>query len=158
MEGGVIVLFLLSLSATGAHGGAKFGMEREWQLWKTEHGKSYESQREELERHLVWLSNREYINAHNENKAKFGFTLSMNQFGDRVSIASIEVQVMTVCLQLQKDGEFAEQYLSQAAREPESQQAMAGVPLSSLRWSEDDSPQSVDWRQEGIITPVKDQV
>ena len=57
----------------------------EWQLWKTEHGKSYESQREELERHLVWLSNREYINAHNANSDVFGFTLSMNHFGDIVS-------------------------------------------------------------------------
>ena len=58
----------------------------EWDLWKTEHGKSYESQREELERHLVWLSNREYINAHNANSDIFGFTLSMNDFGDIVSL------------------------------------------------------------------------
>ena len=56
----------------------------EWQLWKTKHGKSYESQREELERHLVWLSNREYINAHNANSDVFGFTLVMNHFGDLV--------------------------------------------------------------------------
>ena len=56
----------------------------EWQLWKAQHGKSYESQREELERHLVWLSNREYINAHNANSHVFGFTLVMNHFGDLV--------------------------------------------------------------------------
>ena len=56
----------------------------EWDLWKTEHGKSYQS-REELERHLVWLSNREYINAHNANSDIFGFTLTMNHFGDIVS-------------------------------------------------------------------------
>ena len=61
----------------------------EWQLWKTEHGKSYESQREELERHLVWLSNREYINAHNANSDIFGFTLAMNHFGDMVVSSSI---------------------------------------------------------------------
>ena len=57
----------------------------EWQLWKTEHGKSYESQREELERHLVWLANREYINAHNKNADLFGFTLAINHLGDIVS-------------------------------------------------------------------------
>ena len=56
----------------------------EWQLWKTEHGKSYGSQREELERHLVWLANREYINAHNENAHILGFTLAMNHLGDIV--------------------------------------------------------------------------
>ena len=57
----------------------------EWQLWKGEHGKSYESQREELERHLVWLSNREYINAHNKNAHSSGYTLHLNQFSDWVS-------------------------------------------------------------------------
>ena len=56
----------------------------EWQLWKTEHGKSYGSQREELERHLVWLANREYINAHNDNAHILGFTLAMNHLGDIV--------------------------------------------------------------------------
>ena len=60
----------------------------EWQLWKTEHRKSYESQREELERHLVWLSNREYINIHNANSDVFGFTLAMNHLGDLVSFHS----------------------------------------------------------------------
>ena len=58
----------------------------EWQLWKTEHGKSYESQREELERHLVWLANREYINAHNKNAHVLGFTLAMNHLGDIVRV------------------------------------------------------------------------
>ena len=57
----------------------------EWQLWKSQHGKSYGSQREELERHLVWLSNREYINAHNANSDVFGFTLELNHLGDMVS-------------------------------------------------------------------------
>ena len=57
----------------------------EWQLWKTEHGKSYESQREELERHLVWLANREYINAHNNNAHTLGFSLHLNAFADLVS-------------------------------------------------------------------------
>ena len=61
----------------------------EWQLWKTEHRKSYESQREELERHLVWLANREYINAHNKNADLFGFTLAMNHFGDMVRTLDI---------------------------------------------------------------------
>ena len=63
----------------------------EWHLWKTEHGKSYESQREELERHLVWLSNREYINAHNKNAHILGFTLAMNHLGDIVSLCILHM-------------------------------------------------------------------
>ena len=67
----------------------------EWQLWKSQHGKSYGSQREELERHLVWLSNREYINAHNANSDMFGFTLELNHLGD---IVSCQLMQNLVCI------------------------------------------------------------
>ena len=58
-----------------------------WQAWKTEHGKNYSSQLEELDRHLVWLSNKKYIDAHNANEEYFGFGLAMNSFGDLVTSA-----------------------------------------------------------------------
>ena len=56
----------------------------EWHLWKTEHGKSYQSQREELDRHLVWLSNRELVETHNKNADHHGYSLALNHFGDLV--------------------------------------------------------------------------
>lgn len=62
----------------------KFQFVEEWNLWKGEHDKSYSSQLEELERHLVWLSNKKYIEQHNANSHIFGFTLKMNHFGDMV--------------------------------------------------------------------------
>ena len=43
------------------------------------------SKQEELERHIIWLSNKKYIEEHNANTDKFGYTLSLNQFGDLVS-------------------------------------------------------------------------
>lgn len=58
---------------------------KEWHLWKTEHSKSYEDEREELRRHAIWVSNMEYIEHHNEHADKHGFTLKMNHFGDLVS-------------------------------------------------------------------------
>ena len=76
----VVVLALVSL----ALGAPRFQLSEEWQLWKTEHGKSYESQREELERHVIWQSNRKYIEAHNQNAHIMGFTLKMNHLGDMV--------------------------------------------------------------------------
>ncbi len=63
-----------------------FQFVEEWNLWKGQHEKSYASQLEELERHLVWLSNKKYIEQHNANSHVFGFTLAMNHFGDLVSI------------------------------------------------------------------------
>ena len=65
----------------------------EWQMWKSQHSKSYGSLREELDRHLVWLANREYINAHNKTSHIFGFTLAMNHFGDMVRPMVITISV-----------------------------------------------------------------
>ena len=61
-----------------------FQYVEEWNLWKDDHDKAYGSQLEELERHLVWLSNKKYIEQHNANSHLFGFTLAMNHFGDMV--------------------------------------------------------------------------
>ena len=79
----LVVLSTLLLLATSA----PFHYERveEWNLWKTQHRKEYSSQLEELERHLVWLSNKKYIDAHNANEDFMGFRLAMNMFGDMVS-------------------------------------------------------------------------
>ena len=158
MDGGFLLVLLFSLTTEIACGEQKIELWREWELWKMEHGKSYESQKEELERHLVWLSNREYINAHNKNAESFGFALSVNQFADRVSKTQM-LHNLTMCTHPpQQDGEFAEQYLSQRTSEPSSHQVLTDELLVSLGWSKDDNPEYVDWRQEGIVTPVKDQV
>ncbi len=62
----------------------RFAFVEEWQLWKSAHSKQYLSQKEELEKHLVWLSNREYILGHNANADIFGYSLELNHFGDMV--------------------------------------------------------------------------
>ena len=76
----VVSLVLLCEAAVDVH----YEFVEEWQLWKTQHGKSYESKREELERHLVWLSNRKYIESHNNYADVFGYKVAMNIFGDLV--------------------------------------------------------------------------
>ena len=79
-----VAVFLVCSVLAVVSGEVQYQHPEEWQLWKTEHWKSYQSQREELDRHLVWLSNREYINSHNANSHIFGFTLAMNHLGDIV--------------------------------------------------------------------------
>ena len=56
----------------------------EWNTWKITHGKGYSSEQEEQERHLTWLSNKKYIDAHNMYADYVGFRLAMNVFGDMV--------------------------------------------------------------------------
>ena len=45
----------------------------------------YGTVQEELQRHAVWQANKKFIDEHNQNADKFGYTLAMNDFGDMVS-------------------------------------------------------------------------
>ena len=56
----------------------------EWSSWKTTHRKKYSTSLQDLERYVVWRSNKAYINYHNSFASTFGFYLSMNKFGDMV--------------------------------------------------------------------------
>ena len=60
-------------------------LSSDWHLWKSTHGKDYSSFREELYRHVIWQSNKRFIEAHNTFNYTFGYTLAMNQMGDLVS-------------------------------------------------------------------------
>lgn len=76
----VLLCHLVALTAA-AEG---FQFVEEWMQWKTKHQRSYSAEREELERHRVWLANREYVLTHNTNWELHGYTLSLNQFADLV--------------------------------------------------------------------------
>ncbi len=77
----LVLLSLIGLAASRAH----YELLEEWNLWKDQYGRSYGSEEEDLERHIVWLSNKKYIEQHNANDHIFGYTLAMNHFGDMVS-------------------------------------------------------------------------
>lgn len=80
----VLSVTVISLSAKSQY---RYQFIEEWKLWKTEHSKYYESEREEIERHTVWLSNREYIYQHNVNHKAgvLGYKLALNKFADMVN-------------------------------------------------------------------------
>ena len=44
----------------------------------------YSSDEEELQRHMIWEANKNYVDNHNQNAEVFGFTLAMNKFADMV--------------------------------------------------------------------------
>ena len=77
-----LIFFIAALAAAEV----QFQHPEEWKLWKAQHCKSYQSDLEELEKHLLWLSNKRYIDGFNANSEIFGFKLNMNQFGDMVSV------------------------------------------------------------------------
>lgn len=77
----LVYLFSILL---GALASSSLDFAEEWHMWKVRHGKWYLSEREELERHSVWLANREYITNHNMKADQHGYTLALNHFGDLV--------------------------------------------------------------------------
>lgn len=67
------------------HLGSSLKFHKEWTVWKAEHAKMYSCDKEEVQKHSVWLANRELIEEHNKKADEKGFTLKMNHFGDMVS-------------------------------------------------------------------------
>ena len=61
-------------------------LKLEWESWKSTHEKTYEHEREESERSVVWMNNKKLIDTHNAVVEDNGYTLAMNEFGDMVGI------------------------------------------------------------------------
>ena len=79
----VVVKLASSFDERGSH---VYQFVEEWHLWKNAHGKNYDSYHEELEKHMVWLANRAYVEHHNIN-ARTGFysyEVKLNHFADLV--------------------------------------------------------------------------
>ena len=75
----VLVLALVALAA------AEFEYTQEFQDWKVKYNKVYETKDLELRRQIIWESNKKFVENHNANADKFGFTVAMNEFADLVS-------------------------------------------------------------------------
>ena len=67
---------LLSVSAQG------LSVNGQWQQWKREHKKLFDTEEEESRRFGIWKSNLAAIEEHNGQN--HSFTLEMNHFGDLV--------------------------------------------------------------------------
>jgi len=105
----------------------------EFQEWKAEYGKSYATPSEEAYRLKVFHENMNFIESH-DAEAK-GYTVGMNQFGD---LTVAEFSAMVNGLRMPKE------------KKSNVDPALAKVDLLGL-------PPSVDWRQKGVVTPIKNQ-
>ncbi len=109
-------------------------MDVHWSNYKAVHGKNYG--KEETVRRLIWEANMKYINQHNEeaDNGVHTFTLAMNKYGDMTS------------------EEFGAMY-NGYNKTGELKKTQGQV----YKLSGSANPDSVDWRTQGYVTPVKDQ-
>ena len=110
-----------------------FDYTTEWEMWKMEHGKSYASNDEEIFRHTIFEANKKYVDEHNANAARWGYTLATNKFADMDA------------------AEFSRIYNGYLGHEKRSNFTRKFVPTTN------DIPTTMDWREKGAVTGVKNQ-
>lgn len=138
-----IALALVSMAGAGA-----IQYPQEWHLWKSEHGVTYTDELEELRRHITWLSNKAYIDRHNEYSDTFGYTLKMNHLGDMTS------------------REFVESYMCVGQHSNTRMNASDMITAKNAhlfqeyRPVQDSSglPEEIDWRTSGAVSNIEDQL
>jgi len=109
----------------------------EWELYKQRFNKLYETVQDESHRRMIWEGNYKKIVQHNQEalSGKHTFTMKMNQFGDLTN-EEFRRQVNGFNASLSTIKESERQYY---------------VPKNVQ------IPDSVDWRTQGYVTPIKDQ-
>ncbi|XP_020781202.2 procathepsin L-like [Boleophthalmus pectinirostris] len=123
------------------HSCASVSMEHlEFHAWKIKFGKSYSSPSEEARRRDVWLRNRELVLEHNmlADQGVKSYRLGMNYFAD-LENHEYRSLVSQGCLR------------SFNSSLPRHDSTFLHTPDLI------DPPPSVDWREKGYVTPVKDQ-
>lgn len=131
----VVCVSLLTLVSAASFGNEDF----EFHDWKIKFEKSYSSSSEEAYRKNVWLKNRKYVIAHNmlADQDLKSFRLGMTYFAD---LENEEYRKMIL-------GGCLKEYKSKQNESTTEQVIEVGVSV----------PSSIDWRQKGYVTPVKNQ-
>lgn len=131
-----IILFcvFVAVHATGLTHRDVF--ESEWAEFKARFEKIYEDVREESFRAKIFMENKFKIAKHNQlaNKGHKSYLLAMNEFGDRLH------------------HEFITTMNGYRGDSPKTANGSSFLVPSNLAL-----PKNVDWRQEGYVTPVKNQ-
>ena len=125
------VFVLLALLVVYA---SAFDYTTEWEEWKRQYGRQYDTDKEELHRHTVWESNKKYVENHNANANKWGYTLETNEFADLES------------------SEFVALYNGYRGKPFTNATRRLYIPPRGFK-----APTSMDWRTKGAVTGVKNQ-
>ncbi|XP_078123881.1 cathepsin K-like isoform X2 [Sander vitreus] len=111
-------------------------LNKEWEEWKIKHGKVYDNQTEIVFRRAVWEKNTQLVLRHNQEASagKQSFTMGLNHLAD---MTSEEINEKLNGLKREEPIHFRNG-------------TFKGVSGLSM-------PQSVDWRKNGLVSPVQNQ-
>ncbi|CAK6949333.1 procathepsin L-like [Scomber scombrus] len=112
-------------------------LNKVWEEWRINHQKVYANQTEHVFRRAVWEKNMKLVLRHNQEASagNHSFTLGLNHLAD---MTAEEVSEKLNGLKLEDPVEF---------RNNTFIKDLSGLTL----------PQSVDWRKEGLVSPVRNQ-
>ncbi|XP_072020270.1 cathepsin K-like [Amphiura filiformis] len=115
-------------------------VDKNWEMWKDEHSKKYVDKHDELKRRVIWEDNIKKINLHNLEHilGMRSFTLRMNSYGDLAPEEFIQ--------HVQRNGPPRAQEKRRFGDKVEIDEPT----VRSL-------PDTVDWRDHGYVTPVKNE-
>ena len=110
-----------------------------WEEFQQVHNKEYASAEESTRRRLTWESNLKFINQHNleHSLGKHTFTVGMNKYGDMTNEEFVS----------QMNGYNMSRTLLSSTEDKHNFMKPSNVKI----------PDSVDWRTQGYVTPIKDQ-
>ncbi|XP_075551626.1 procathepsin L-like [Dermacentor variabilis] len=113
-------------------------LRTQWEAFKATHKKSYQSNMEELLRFKIFSENTLLVARHNEKYARglVSYKLGMNQFGDLLP------------------HEFARMFNGYRG-DRTAGRGSTFLPPANVNYSS--LPESMDWREKGAVTPVKNQ-
>jgi cathepsin L len=139
-----ITLAILAVTIYCASSASIFdsSLDNVWLSFKAEHSKTYASVEEESSRRLIFENNHKLVQRHNleASRGKHTYTLKMNKFGD---FTNQEFRKMM-------NGFNMTAHRLAASQKPEVFGHNFENPTVEI-------PDSVDWRTQGYVTPIKDQ-
>ncbi|KAL5576552.1 hypothetical protein UlMin_018251 [Ulmus minor] len=133
----VLVVAICASRASSRLFGDEKLMKRRHEEWMAQHGRGYEDTVEKERRYVIFKNNVELIEAFNQKKEQM-YTLGVNKFAD---LTNEEFRAM----------------FNGYTKQP-SKRVSNSLEASNFRYGNvTDLPPSIDWRQKGLVTPVKDQ-
>uniref|UniRef100_H2SK14 Cathepsin S, ortholog 1 n=2 Tax=Takifugu rubripes TaxID=31033 RepID=H2SK14_TAKRU len=129
-------LFAILLLGFQVQGNASSALNKVWEEWKVKHSKRYDNQTEMVHRRAAWEHNVRLVLRHNleASAGKHGFTLELNHLAD---MTAEEVNEKMNNLKVEE-----------------------WVPVRNGTFEDkldSETPQSVDWRKHGLVSPVQNQ-